>query len=248
MIACRKPDEIAAMRRAGRVVAEMHEVTRTALRPGITTAHIDQLCREVLARRGALSNFLGYHGFPATVCVSVNEQIVHGIPSERRLQTGDLVSVDCGAIVDGWHADAAFSIVIDGGSELAARLVDAAQAALDAGIREVRDGRRLGDIGAAIAAVIESRGLASVDGYGGHGIGRAMHEEPDVLNWGRPGRGQRLRIGNTLCLEPMVCAGSGDADVDGDGWTVLTSDGTWAAHAEHTVVVGPEGPEVLTMI
>lgn len=235
------------MRRAGRVVAEMHEVTRAAIRPGVTTAHIDQLCREVLDRRGAVSNFLGYHGFPAVVCVSVNEEVVHGIPSQRQLAEGDLVSIDCGAIIDGWHADAAFSTIVENGSALAQDLIATAEAALDAGIREVRAGRRLGDIGAAISAVVEGRRLTIVEGYGGHGIGRAMHEDPDVLNWGRPGRGQRLRVGNTLCLEPMVCAGSGDTDVDSDGWTVITADRTWAAHAEHTVMVGPDGPEVLTM-
>jgi len=247
VIPCRTSEQLAVMRRAGRVVAEMHEIVRAALRPGLATVEIDRLCRKVLERRGAVSNFLGYHGFPATVCVSINEEIVHGIPSSRRLEPGDLVSVDCGAIVDGWHADAAFSTVIETAAPMALELIDAAEAALAAGIDEIRDGHRLGDVGAAISAVVDSRGLAIVDGYGGHGIGRAMHEAPDVLNWGRRGRGQRLRVGNTLCLEPMVCGGSGETELLEDGWTVVTDDGSWAAHAEHTVLVGPDGPEVLTM-
>jgi methionyl aminopeptidase len=242
----RSAADLAAMARAGRVVAEIHDVIRAALRPGVTTGQLDRLARDVLDRRGARSNFLGYHGYPAVICASPNDVVIHGIPGARVLAEGDLISIDCGAIVDGWHADAAFTAgvgVVDAG---AARLIEVAERALAAGTAALVPGGRLGDVGAAIEAVVDRAGLALAEGYTGHGIGRAMHEAPDVPNWGRRGSGPRLAEGNTLCLEPMVCAGTDEVRVLADGWTVVTADGGWAAHAEHTVAIGPHGPVILT--
>jgi methionyl aminopeptidase len=243
----RRRDEVAKMRVAGRVVAEMHERTRAALRPGVTTADLDQVAREVLERRGAQSNFLGYHGFPAVICTSVNDVIVHGIPGERRLEEGDLVSVDCGAIVDGWHGDAAYTA---GVGELRAedrRMIDTAEAALAAGVAELVDGHRLGDLGNAVERVIEGAGYGLVAEYTGHAIGRAMHESPSVPNWGEPGSGPRIRVGNVYAIEPMLTAGSPDSQVLDDGWTVVPLDGGRAVHVEHTVAVTGDGPEILTL-
>lgn len=237
------------MRAAGRVVAEMHERIREAARPGVTTAHLDRVAAEVIERRNASSNFLGYHGYPAVICASVNEELVHGIPGQRVLRAGDLLSVDCGAIVNGWHGDAAFSMIIGEGSEEACRLVQTAEAALAGAIERMRPGNRLGDVGSVIDKVVSAAGYGSPRDYCGHGIGRAMHEDPDVENRGRPGRGLELQPGVVLAIEPMLIGG-GDDDVMvlDDGWTVVTADGSLAAHVEHTVLVGDHGPEILTVI
>jgi len=243
----RTAEELRQMRAAGRVVAEMHEAIRAAARPGVTTAALDLIGREVLARRGATSNFLGYHGYPAVVCASVNDEVVHGIPGPRVLQDGDLLSIDCGAIVNGWHGDAAFSMAIGTATAETRRLIDTAEKALTAAIRAMVPGGHLGDIGAAIGGVVLAAGYGSPRDYCGHGIGRAMHEEPDVENRGRRGKGPVLEQGVVLAIEPMLIAGGGDdvRELD-DGWTVVTSDGSFAAHVEHTVLVGPDGPEILT--
>jgi methionyl aminopeptidase len=235
------------MRRAGRVVAEMHDRIRDALRPGVTTLQLDALGREVLERRGARSNFLGYHGYPAVICASPNDVVVHGIPDGRVLEEGDIVSIDCGAIVDGYHGDAAFTAGIGAIDAEARRLVDVTRVALDAGIAELVAGARLGDLGAAVQATVERGGFSVVRDYVGHGIGTAMHEPPDVPNVGRPGTGKRVAAGDVLAVEPMVCTGGGDTMVLDDGWTVVTLDGSWAAHWEHTVAVTDGGPEVLTL-
>ncbi|NLV54179.1 MAG: type I methionyl aminopeptidase [Acidimicrobiales bacterium] len=243
----RSRDEIAVMRRAGRVVAEMHERTRAAIRPGVTTADLDRIGRDVIEARGATSNFLGYHGYPAVICASPDEVVVHGIPGARVLDEGDIVSIDCGAIVDGWHADAAYTAGVGTISAEAQRLIDVTDRSLAAAIERMVEGNRLGDVGHAVQTVVEAEGLHVVDGYTGHGIGRAMHEDPTVPNVGWPGRGLKLRVGNVLAIEPMVAVGTPDTDVLDDDWTVVTLDGSWAAHSEHTVAITDDGPEVLTL-
>lgn len=245
----RSSDELRTMRAAGRVVAEMHAAIRAAARPGVTTAALDAIAREVLHLRNATSNFLGYHGYPAVICASVNDELVHGIPGPRLLVEGDLLSIDCGAIVDGWNGDAAFSIEIGSATPATQRLIDTAEAALAAAIAAMVPGGHLGDVGAAIDAVVSAAGYGSPHDYCGHGIGRAMHEEPDVNNRGRRGKGPELVPGVVLAIEPMLIGGGRD-DVFGldDGWTVVTADGSNAAHAEHTVVVTESGPEILTRL
>ncbi len=235
------------MRRAGRVVAEMHSCIRAAIRPGVTTAALDRIGRDVLERRGARSNFLGYHGFPAVICASPNEVIVHGIPGLRVLDEGDIISIDCGAIVDGWHGDAAFTMGVGEIDVEPARLIETTEESLAAAIAAMWPGGRLSDIGAAVQQVAESAGFSVVREYAGHGIGLAMHEAPDVPNWGKSGRGRRLRPGQTYAVEPMVCAGRPDTAVLADDWTVVTVDGSWAAHAEHTIAITDDGPEILTL-
>ncbi|MGQ0826075.1 MAG: type I methionyl aminopeptidase [Actinomycetota bacterium] len=248
MVLRKSPEQIAHMRAAGRVVAEMHEECARAAKPGATTLDLDRAARDVLERRGARSNFLGYHGFPAVACVSPNEVVVHGIPDERRIEDGDIVSIDCGAIVQGWHADAAITVPVGTIDAESQRLIDVTRDSLDAAIRAVRVGSRLGDVGAACAQVAAAAGFSLLRGYCGHGIGTAMHEEPEVPNHGPPGRGLRLREGVVLAIEPMVNAGSGASRVLDDGWTVVTADGARAAHFEHTVAVTESGPEILTIL
>jgi methionyl aminopeptidase len=239
--------ELRAMRAAGRVVAEMHDRIREAIRPGVTTAQLDLIGRDVLERRGASSNFLGYHGYPAVICASVNDTVVHGIPSDTiRLDDGDLVSIDCGAVVDGWHGDAAFTTGVGRVSPDSERLVEVAEAALAAAIETMVPGNRVGDVGAVVEATVLAAGLDVLRDYCGHGIGRAMHEWPDVPNFGRPGRGPKLAAGVVLAVEPMVVAGSTEVELLDDGWSVRTGDGRWSAHTEHTIAVTDDGAVILT--
>jgi methionyl aminopeptidase len=235
------------MRRAGRVVAEMHDRIRAAIRPGVPLAELDAVGREVIARRGARSNFLGYHGYPAVICASRNDVVVHGIPGPEVLAEGDIVSIDCGAIVDGYHGDAAFTAGVGEIDAEARRLIDVTRAALDAGIAELVPGSRLGDLGAAVQTTVERAGFFVVRDYVGHGIGTAMHEQPDVPNRGRRGRGRKVAAGDVYAVEPMVAIGTDETAVLADGWTVVTTDGSWAAHWEHTVAVTDDGPEILTL-
>ncbi len=228
-------------------MAEMHDVCARAAKPGATTADLDAAARDVLARRGARSNFLGYHGFPAVACISPNEVVVHGIPGDRALDEGDIVSIDCGAIIDGWHADAAITVPVGDIDDDSARLLDVTRSSLDAAILTMLEGKRLGDVGAAVEDRVVSAGFSVVREYVGHGIGTAMHEEPDVPNYGPPGRGIRLREGMVLAIEPMVTAGRPGTRLLDDGWTVVTADGSRAAHFEHTVAVTDSGPEILTL-
>ncbi|MDO4900011.1 type I methionyl aminopeptidase [Actinomyces sp.] len=262
------PDQVRLMRRAGLVVADIHAALRQAVRPGITTGELDAVSADAITRGGARSNFLGYHGFPATVCVSVNEEVVHGIPGERLLQAGDLVTFDCGAYIlddDGnqWHADAAFTTVVGGSYATESdRVLDATtrQALWDAiaAIARAGAGRAGGRSGslnvvgdaveAAVAAATEREGvrLGILQEYVGHGIGTAMHMAPDVLNYSVKRRGPRLRPGMVLAVEPMLTAGAAHVDELDDGWTVVTRDGSRAAQWEHTVAVVPGGVWVLT--
>jgi methionyl aminopeptidase len=243
----RSADEIRTMRRAGRVVAEMHERIRDALRPGVTLLQLDAIGRQVLERRGARSNFLGYHGYPAVICASRNDVVVHGIPDGQALADGDIISIDCGAIVDGYHGDAAFTAGVGTISADDQRLIDVTRRALDAGIAELVTGNRLGDVGAAVQTTVERAGFRVVRDYVGHGIGTAMHEPPDVPNTGRRGRGKKVAAGDVFAVEPMVAAGTELTDVLADGWTVVTRDGSRAAHWEHTVAVTDDGPVILTL-
>jgi methionyl aminopeptidase len=237
------------MRSAGRVVAEMHQAIRVAALPGITTLELDRVARKVLADRNATSNFLDYHGYPAVICASVNDEVVHGIPNERLLRDGDVLSIDCGAIVNGWHGDAAFTMGVGAIGADAQRLIAAADNALVAAIAAMQAGGHLGDVGAAVESVVNAAGYGSPRDYCGHGIGRAMHEEPDVENRGRRGKGPRLEPGVVLAIEPMLIAGGhDDVLVLDDEWTVVTADGSLAAHTEHTVLVTDHGPEILTRL
>jgi methionyl aminopeptidase len=248
LITRKNAQQLALMRRAGAVVAEMHELCIRAAVPGATTLDVDAVAREVLARRGAQSNFLGYHGFPAVVCTSPNDVIVHGIPSaEVVLQEGDILSIDCGAIIEGWHGDAAITVPIGEVDDESTRLMDVTRASLEAAIEQVVEGHRLGDVGAAVEGIAEQAGFSVVREYVGHGIGTAMHEDPNVPNYGPAGRGMKLKEGHVFAIEPMVNAGTAETEVLDDGWTVVTADGLRSAHFEHTIAVTDHGPEVLTL-
>ena len=244
----RNPDELDKMRRAGKVVAEMHEATRAALRPGISTAAIDQVARDVLEHRGAKSNFLNYHGFPAVICTSPNSMIVHGIPSDSViLAEGDILSVDCGAIIEGYHGDAAYTAGIGEISPEAARLLEVTEASLWSGIEQLRPGNRLNEVGRAVQEVAECAGFTVVREYVGHAIGTAMHEEPQVPNYWPGTGGPMLKSGMVFAVEPMVNAGGPETVQLEDGWSVVTADGRLSAHFEHTIAVTDDGPEVFTV-
>ena len=247
-ITLKSPEQIAKMRMAGRVVAEMLQACEEAARPGVTTNDLDKVARRVLAKRKAKSNFLGYHGYPAVICASPNNTIVHGIPGDYRLEEGDIISIDCGAIIDGWHGDAARTIPVGEISADARKLVTVTEESLWAGIQHMRSGAKLTDIGHAVQTVAEGAGFSVVREYVGHGIGRAMHEEPQVPNYGEPGRGIKLKVGHVFAVEPMVNMGSGDTQLNDDGWTVVTADGSLSAHFEHSIAVTEDGPEVLTVL
>ncbi|HLX89362.1 MAG TPA: type I methionyl aminopeptidase [Acidimicrobiales bacterium] len=243
----RTGEEIAKMRRAGKVVAEMHEATRAAARPGVTTAQLDQVAREVLDRRGAKSNFLHYRGFPAVICTSPNDMIVHGIPGGYTLAEGDILSIDCGAIIEGYHGDAAFTMAVGPVTDEATRLIEVTERSLWAGIDQLRPGHRLHEVGRAVQEVAEAAGFSVVREYVGHAIGTAMHEEPQVPNYWPGTGGPALKPGMVFAVEPMVNAGSAGTRLLDDGWSVVTADGRLSAHFEHTIAVTDDGPEVLTL-
>ena len=236
------------MRQAGRIVAATLEVLVNEIRPGITTAKLDSIALREVKSRKAIPSFKGYRGFPASVCISVNEEVVHGIPGQRVLQEGDIVSLDFGAIYKGYHGDAALTVGVGRIGEAARQIIEAAAGALGAGIAVARRGARLGDVSAAIQDHAESRGFSVVREYVGHGIGREMHEEPQVPNFGIPGRGPLLEKGMTLALEPMVNAGGWQTRVGEDNWTVTTADGSLSAHFEHTIAITEGEAEVLTKV
>jgi methionyl aminopeptidase len=247
-IQLKTPEQIGLMRAAGLVVARTLSTLTEAVRPGISTAELDAIAEEQIRGAGAVPSFKGYHGYPATICTSVNSEIVHGIPSPaRRLADGDIISIDCGAILAGWHGDAAVTVPVGTISAGHAALIAACEAALRQGLAQAVAGHRLSDISHAVEASVRSSGdYGVVQEYTGHGIGTAMHMDPPVPNYGRPGRGPRLREGMALAIEPMIMLGGPETVLLDDDWTVITADGSWAAHFEHTVAITAEGPWVLT--
>ncbi len=246
-IVVKSRDEIAIMRQAGRVVAEVLQLLVERLRPGIVEKELDEIVRREFARRGVEPTFLGYHGYPATVCVSVNDEIVHGIPGNREIQDGDVVSIDLGCTYKGFVADAALTVGVGNVSPEAQRLIDVTREALARGIAAARAGARVGAIGHAVQSYVESQGFSVVREYVGHGVGRQMHEDPQVPNYGSPDTGPLLRPGMVIAIEPMVNAGDWRTKRDSDNWTVRTADGSLSAHFEHTLAITEGDAEVLTL-
>jgi methionyl aminopeptidase len=248
MIALKSPAEIAAMRRACQVAARALKAVVDGVVPGVTTRELDRIAEDQIRALGAVPSFLGYRGYPASLCASVDDEVVHGIPGRRRLREGEIVSLDLGAIVDGFHGDNAVTVPVGEVSEIVARLLRVGAEALEAGIQAVRPGAKLGDVGAAIQRHVERYGFSVVREYAGHGVGRSLHEEPPIPNFGRPGTGILLQPGMTLAIEPMVNVGTHEVVTDPDGWTVRTKDGKPSVHFEHTVAVTEHGVEVLTRL
>jgi methionyl aminopeptidase len=249
MIELKTEAQIAKMREAGLVVARTLELLRAAVAPGVTTAHLDAIAERSIARSGAISSFKGYHGYPATICASVNDEIVHGIPSQRVLREGDVLSIDCGAIVDGWHGDSAITVPVGDVPDQFTRLIEVCEEALWRGLAAATLGGRLTDISHAVESYVGSSGrYGIIQEYVGHGIGSDMHQDPPVPNYGRTGHGPRLVKGLALAVEPMITLGTRHTRVLADDWTVVTTDGSYAAHFEHTVTMTEDGPWVLTAL
>lgn len=247
MIILKSSEEIEKMRRAGRIVASTRRLVLAAVRPGITTGELDAIAEEHIRSKDAVPSFKGYRGFPRSICASVNEELVHGIPGDRILRDGDLLSLDFGAIWEGYHGDSAVSVFVgEPASDEAEKLVRVTEEALEAGISQVREGARLSDIGNAVQQVVEGAGFGVVREYVGHGIGQNLHEDPPIPNYGSPGRGPELHPGMALAIEPMVTLGGWETRVLDDDWTVVTEDGSLCAHFEHTVALTDRGAEVLT--
>jgi methionyl aminopeptidase len=254
-IEIKSADQIASMRKAGIVVGETLELLRSAVEPGITTKQLDAIAESHIRARGATPNFLDYGGgpgttaFPATICTSVNDQVVHGIPGGRVLREGDLISLDCGAIVDGWHGDAAITVGVGDVGDTQAELMRVCEESLWRGLAAARLGGRVTDISHAIETYVRSQGdYGVVEDYVGHGIGSAMHMPPNVPNYGRPGKGPRLLQGMALAVEPMITLGTIETSVLDDDWTVVTNDGSWSAHFEHSFTLTPDGALILTAL
>ncbi|MDR7419471.1 MAG: type I methionyl aminopeptidase [Armatimonadota bacterium] len=246
LIVLKTAEDLAKMRQAGRLAAEtIREVVR-AVAPGVTTGHLDRVADTYIRDRGGVPSFKGYRGFPASICVSLDDEVVHGIPGTRVIEAGQLVSIDIGVLLQGFHADIAVTVPAGEIPPEVRRLLAATRAALDAGVAAARPGATLGDVSWAIQSVVEAAGFSAVRDFAGHGIGRSLHEDPQVPNVGRPGTGPQLRAGMTLAIEPMVNMGGPDVTLDDDGWTVRTRDHTLSAHMEHTVAITARGPEVLT--
>lgn len=249
MIVLKTGRELKIMKEACSISAGALEVAGKAVEPGVTTAEIDRLAEEYIRRRGGEPNFKNYEGYPATACISINNEVIHGIPSEKRkLRAGDIVSIDLGAKFDGYHGDNAATFACGDVSPEAKRLMDATRESLYEGIRAACAGGRIGDIGHAVQSYVEARGYSVVRQFVGHGVGTHLHEAPEVPNFGIPGRGIRLMPGMTIAIEPMVNAGGYDVKVQPDGWTVLTKDGSLSAHFEHTIVITADGPKIMTVV
>lgn len=247
MIVLKTVRELKIMREACRISAEALKLAGNAVQPGVTTAEIDRIAEKYILSQGAVPNFKNYNGYPATACISINNEVIHGIPSVKRvIKAGDIVSIDLGAKFDGYHGDNAATFACGDISEEAKRLIDTTRESLYKGIAAAVSGGRLGDIGCAIQQYVESRGYSVVRDFVGHGVGTNLHEAPEVPNFGTRGRGIRLMPGMTLAIEPMINAGRSDVKVMPDGWTVLTKDGSLSAHFEHTVAITPDGPQIMT--
>ena len=237
------------MRAAGHILAEAMQRLHALVKPGISTAEIDREVEDFILNRGAKPAFKGYRGFPATVCTSINEEVVHGIPSpQRRLKEGDIIGLDLGCVVDGYHADCALTLAVGEVPPRVQELLDVTRESLDRAVDQCRPGRRLGDISHAVQEHVERHGFSVVRQFVGHGIGRELHEDPQVPNFGEPGRGLVLKPGMVLAVEPMVTMGSWEVRILPDRWTAVTEDGSWAAHFEHTVAISENGPDVLTRV
>ncbi|MCL5980985.1 MAG: type I methionyl aminopeptidase [Firmicutes bacterium] len=248
MISIKSARELELMRYAGRVAAGALQVVEAAIHPGVATLELDRIAERFIRKARCLPAFKGYYGFPATVCASVNEEVVHGIPGLRRLCSGDIVSIDVGAVYRGYYGDAAATFPVGDVEQEALRLVTVTREALHAGIAQAVEGKRLGDISHAVQSHVEKHGFSVVRNYVGHGIGNQMHEEPQIPNFGRPGCGPFLAAGMVLAIEPMVNAGTWHVETLSDNWTVVTLDRKWSAHFEHTVAVGKHEPEMLTIL
>ena len=248
MIMRKRAEELEKMRRAGRVVGETLQILQAAVEPGVTTQELDEIAEREIRARGAVPSFKGYRGFPATICTSINSEIVHGIPGQRALKAGDLIKLDCGAIVEGYHGDSAVTVPVGEVSQEALKLIETTDRSLQAGIAEAKAGNRIHDIGAAVQTTAEGAGFSVVREYVGHGIGRALHEDPPVPNYGKPGTGLKLEPGLVIAIEPMVNVGTFETRLLPDGWTVVTADGALSAHFEHTIAITENGPEVLTAV
>ena len=247
MITLKSDSEIAKMREAGKVLAStMREVSKL-IEPGVTLAKLNRLAERLIVEAGCLPSFKGYRGYPAASCISVNHVVIHGIPDEYELKSGDVIGLDFGVIRDGWHADSAWTFPVGEVSESAQRLLNVTKESLWQGIAKARAGNRLGDIGATVQKYVESNGYSVVREMVGHGIGRDLHEEPSVPNYGKAGKGTRLQPGMTICIEPMVNEGTYKVNTLADGWTIVTADGKLSAHFEHTVAITADGPEILTL-
>ena len=247
-ITIKSSEELVAVRRAGKVVAAVHEAIKQALRPGLTTKELDIIAEREIRKHGAIPTFKGYFGFPASICVSLNEEIVHGIPGNRVIRAGDIIKLDVGATLDGYIGDAAVSLPVGEISRDAMDLIEATKISLDQGIKAAMPGNRTGDIGAAVEAYAISRGYSVVREYVGHGVGRFLHEDPQIPNYGTPGMGHLLRPGMVIAIEPMLNIGKAATRVLDDQWTVVTEDSSLSSHFEHTVIITEEGPEITTGI
>ena len=248
MIIIKNNKEIALMREAGKLVGETLLLIEEKVRPGITTAELDRIAEEFITKHGAKPSFKGLYGFPASLCISVNEQVVHGIPGGYILKDGDIISVDCGVQAKGFHGDAARTFAVGNISEEAKKLIDVTEKSFFKGIEYAKVGNRLTDISHGIQSYVEANGFSVVRDFVGHGIGRVVHEDPDIPNFGNPGRGPKLAVGMALAIEPMVNIGNYKVKTLKDNWTVVTSDGSLSAHYENTIVILPDGPEILTLI
>lgn len=246
MVVLKTTSELQKMRRAGEITAQALQLGGASLKPGITTGEVDRIIKQFIVSKGAKPSFLGYGGFPKSACISVNEEVIHGIPDKRVIQEGDIVSIDVGAFIGGYHGDSAFTFPVGEISPEKAALLAATQEALMEAIAAARPGNRIGDVGHAVQSYVEARGYSVVREYVGHGVGKEMHESPEVPNYGKPGHGVRLAAGMVIAIEPMINMGTAAIRVLGDKWTVVTQDGKPSAHFEHTVAITNDGPVILT--